>query len=325
MEVPAALDPQFPISRCGGGHLGWVLGQGRQLVDDDLDPSVPQGLLNGSRIEGAHPGDSGSHIGEVPRPGLGAGHSRDLVATADQLGDERLADRSACPGDEDPHGSLIARPAAAAAEFASWTPPRSPRVASESSKVPEAWTNQASGKTRVSALTIFRSAKLKHAFAVQVPEAGQRATVGQRTPVLDSRQCGSPDVADFFYKSILRDQLRLGHADLDSVRLRTSKIRHPQGALPSWGTHQTRQSAPMLDGGVQRSAFHHFRDRAASRRISLSGSVSAMARSCGMTARPTESPRRRSPSTQTACLRTRTWVEVVPRNASGTSAGEISQ
>jgi hypothetical protein len=38
-----------------------------------------------------------------------------------------------------------------------------------------------------------------------------------------------------------------------------------------------------LDGGVQRSAFHHCRDRAARRRTSLSGSVSAMARSRGMT------------------------------------------
>jgi hypothetical protein len=41
MEVPAALDPQFPISGCGGGHLGRVLGQRRKLVDDDLGPSVP--------------------------------------------------------------------------------------------------------------------------------------------------------------------------------------------------------------------------------------------------------------------------------------------
>jgi hypothetical protein len=67
----------------------------------------PQSLLNGSRIEGAHLGDSSSHIGNVPRPGLGVRHPRDFVATVDQLGDERLADCSARPGDEDPHGSLI--------------------------------------------------------------------------------------------------------------------------------------------------------------------------------------------------------------------------
>jgi hypothetical protein len=68
MEVPAALDLQFPIPRCGGGHFGRVFGQGRQLVDDDLGSSVPQSLLNSSCIEGAHQGDSSSHIDEVPRP-----------------------------------------------------------------------------------------------------------------------------------------------------------------------------------------------------------------------------------------------------------------
>jgi hypothetical protein len=110
MQVPAALNFQFPISRGGGRHLGRVLGQGRQLVDDDLGPSVPQGLLNGSRIEGADPGDSSPHIGEAPRPGLRVCHTRDFVATADQLGDERPTDRSARAGDENSHGSLIALP-----------------------------------------------------------------------------------------------------------------------------------------------------------------------------------------------------------------------
>jgi hypothetical protein len=110
MQVPAALDPQFPISRCSGGHLGRIFGQGCQLVDDDLGASVPQSLFNGSRIEGGHLGDSSSHIGKVSRSGLGVRHPRDLVATADQLGDERLADCSTRAGDEDSHGSPIALP-----------------------------------------------------------------------------------------------------------------------------------------------------------------------------------------------------------------------
>jgi len=77
------------------------------LFDDDLRSRVRQSLLNGSRIEGARLGDSSSHIGKVARPGLGVRHPGDFVATAHQLGDERPADRSARPGDEDPHGSLI--------------------------------------------------------------------------------------------------------------------------------------------------------------------------------------------------------------------------
>ena len=83
------------------------MGQGRQLVDDDLRSRVRQSLLNGSRIEGARLGDSSSHIGKVARPGLGVRHPGEFVATAHQLGDERLADRSARAGDEDPYGSLI--------------------------------------------------------------------------------------------------------------------------------------------------------------------------------------------------------------------------
>ena len=87
-----------------------------------MSVAVAQSLLNGNRIEDAHPGDSSPRIGEVPRPGLGARHPRDFVATADQLGDERPADRSARSGDEDPF------------------------------RAPEAWINQPSGKTLVSAL-----------------------------------------------------------------------------------------------------------------------------------------------------------------------------
>jgi hypothetical protein len=59
-----------------------------------------------------------------------------------------------------------------------------------------------------------------------------------------------------------------------------------------------------LEGkGVQRSALHPCGDRAAKRRASLSRSISAMARSFLITCRPTASPRRRSPGTQTACSR----------------------
>jgi len=65
MEITAALDLQFPISWGSGGQLGWVFGQGRQLVDDDLGLRVPQSLLNGSRIEGAHLGDPSSHFGKA--------------------------------------------------------------------------------------------------------------------------------------------------------------------------------------------------------------------------------------------------------------------
>ena len=83
MQVPAALDPQFPISRRGRCNLGRVFGQGSQLVDDDLGPSVPQSLFNGSRIEDARPGDTSPHIGEQPSPGFGGSHPRDFVATAD--------------------------------------------------------------------------------------------------------------------------------------------------------------------------------------------------------------------------------------------------
>jgi hypothetical protein len=108
MEIAAALDLQF--SWRGGSHLGRVFGQRRQLVDDNLGPGILQSLLDGSHIEGAQLGDSRPYIGEVPRPRLGTRHPRNFMATADQLGDERLADRSARPGDEDLHGSLIPRP-----------------------------------------------------------------------------------------------------------------------------------------------------------------------------------------------------------------------
>jgi hypothetical protein len=67
-----------------------------------------------------------------------------------------------------------------------------------------------------------------------------------------------------------------------------------------WETHPARRSGWK---GVQRSALHPCGDRAAKRRASLSRSISAMARSFLITCRPTASPRRRSPGTQTACSR----------------------
>jgi len=96
MEITAALDPQFPISRGSGGQLGRLFGQGRQLVDNDLGLRVPQSLLNGSRIEGAELGDSSSHIGKMPRPGLRVRHPRDFVGHGGPTR-RRAADRSLAP------------------------------------------------------------------------------------------------------------------------------------------------------------------------------------------------------------------------------------
>src|SRR5262249_54440319 len=61
---------------------------------------------HGSGVEGAHQSNGGAHPGKAPRPGFGIRHPRDFMATTDQLGDDRLADRSARSGNEDLHGHL---------------------------------------------------------------------------------------------------------------------------------------------------------------------------------------------------------------------------
>ena len=96
MEV-AALAPQLPIAWGGGCHLGRTLGQGRQLVDNDLGPGLSQGLVDGIAVERAHPGDLRARLGKGTRPVLGPRHARDRVDLAEQSCDQRPADRTAGP------------------------------------------------------------------------------------------------------------------------------------------------------------------------------------------------------------------------------------
>ena len=97
MEIAAALEPQLPIAWGGGCHLGRVLGQGRQLVDDDLGPGLSQGLVDGIAVERAHPGDLRAQLGEETRTGLGPRHVRDHVDLAEQSGDHMPANSTAGP------------------------------------------------------------------------------------------------------------------------------------------------------------------------------------------------------------------------------------
>jgi hypothetical protein len=73
------------------------------LIDDDLGLRSPQSLFHGGSIECVHNGYSRTHVDELLRICLVAGHARDRVPVTNQCGDQWLADRSTRTGNKDFH------------------------------------------------------------------------------------------------------------------------------------------------------------------------------------------------------------------------------
>jgi hypothetical protein len=70
------------------------------LIDDDLGLRSPQSLFHGGSIECVHNGYSRTHVDELLRICLVAGHARDRVPLTNQFGDQWLADRSTRTGNK---------------------------------------------------------------------------------------------------------------------------------------------------------------------------------------------------------------------------------